>query len=183
MKTRDSMQKFALLAITLAWLLTSSPVHAAGPDHVAAFQQLARLAGSWSGRMEDPLAGPRVTVRFMVASNGKAVVEIQNPDQPWSALTVYALAHGELEATHFSPAGNQPRWRLGRKSTDTHLLLELDGGRGLDAGEDGHVRGGEIRLLSADRIEQLWFHYVGPKRLGTTHWFLQRDPVATEAAP
>ena len=45
---------------------------------------------------------------------------------------------------------------------------------------------GEIRFVSPARIEQRWFHYVGPKEQGATHWFLERGkvPEATpEAAP
>jgi hypothetical protein len=64
--------------------------------------------------------------------------------------------------------------------------LEVAGGTGLDPDKDGHVHQGEIRFLSADRIEHRWFHYVGPKELGSTHWFLQRQmetPAEPVAAP
>lgn len=171
-------------ALALLLALAATPVPAAGPDPVASFDQLRQLAGHWSGRREDPLNGPPVTVRYAVVANGRAVTELQNSGEPWAALTVYALASGKLEATHFSPAGNQPRWALSRKSTPTLLVFELDGSRGMDADDDGYVWGGEIRLVAPDRIEQVWHHHVGPKRLGTTHWFLQRVPdVATEAPP
>jgi hypothetical protein len=28
--------------------------------------------------------------------------------------------------------------------------------------------------VAPDRIEHRWFHYVGPKEQGVTHWFLER---------
>lgn len=173
-----------MAGLVLLPLLLPAPADAGSLDQAAVFEQMKGLAGLWRGHREDPLNGPPVTVRYEVVANGRALLEIQDPGQSWSTLTVYALARGELEATHFSPAGNQPRWRLSRKSTAELLLLELAGGRGFDAGEDGHVRGGEFRFVAPDRIERSWYHYVGPKRLGTTQWFLQREPTpAKESTP
>ncbi|MND08046.1 hypothetical protein D3C83_304210 [compost metagenome] len=39
--------------------------------------------------------------------------------------------------------------------------------------------------MSPDRIEQRWFHHVGPKEQGATHWFLGRKGAEKppEAAP
>jgi len=41
------------------------------------------------------------------------------------------------------------------------------------------------RSVSPDRIEQRWFHHVGPKEQGATHWFLERKGAEKqpEAAP
>ena len=39
--------------------------------------------------------------------------------------------------------------------------------------------------MAPERIEQRWFHYVGPKEQGVTHWFLERKGAEAkpEAAP
>jgi hypothetical protein len=86
----------------------------------------------------------------------------------------------------YSPAGNQPAYKLGDGSTRDLVQLDFDGGAGFDADHDGHVHKGEIRFVSPERIEERWFHYVGPKEQGVTHWFLERDRtlrVDPEAAP
>ena len=163
-----------LSAITVA--------QAEGPDHAATYEKLRSLAGTWTGTMEDPLEGPPVTVRYEVLSNGKAIIEYQNPGQTFEMVTVYYLANGKLQATHYCGAGNQPSYRLGDQSSAGLALLEFAGGTGFDPDKDGHVHQGEIRFLSADRIEHRWFHYVGPKELGSTHWFLQRQ-IETPAEP
>jgi hypothetical protein len=150
----------------------------AAPDHRATWERLKGLAGVWTGHMEDPLTGPPVTVRYEVASNGRALVEYQNPGQSFEMVTVYYLDRDQLRATHYCAAGNQPAFRLGAQSTAELAILEFDGGTGFDPAADGHVHGGDIRFLAADRIEHRWHHYVGPKQLGTTHWFLQRQPPA-----
>lgn len=151
------------------------------PDPRTAFERIRALAGDWSGRMEDPLAGPPVTVRYELASGGTAVIERQSAGQGFEALIVYYLAAGKLRATLYSGAGNQPAYRLGKDSTAELLLFELDGGSGFDPARDGHVHAGEIRFVAPDRIEQRWFHYVGPKEQGVTHWFLER--VKPQAPP
>jgi len=171
----------AVLAAAIG-LLAVAPAPAAGPDQAAIYEQFKSLAGTWTGRMDDPLAGPPVTVRYQVASNGKSVVEFQNPGASFEMATVYYLANGKLHATHYCAAGNQPAFRLDSKSTSELVLLEFDGGTGFDPDKDGHVHQGEIRFISPDRIEHRWFHYVGPKELGSTHWFLQRE-VGSPAGP
>ncbi len=175
----------AALAAT-GLMLPAASARAGGPDQPAMFEKLKSLAGSWSGRMEDPLAGPPVTVRYEVASNGKAVIEHQNPGQTYEMITVYFLANGKLQATHYCAAGNQPAFRLDRKSTEDLAILDFDGGTGFDPDADGHVHRGEIRFLAPDRIEHRWFHYIGPKEQGSTHWFLERvipGPAAAAATP
>jgi len=153
-----------------------------GPDPKATYDRIKSLAGSWAGHMEDPLSGPPVTVRYEVVSGGRAVIEYQNPGQSFEMVTVYYLAGGELRATHYCGAGNQPAYRLGKDSTADLVLLEFDGGTGFDPEHDGHVHQGEIRFISTDRIEHRWFHYVGPKEQGATHWFLDRE-LPKPAAP
>lgn len=161
--------------------LAAAMAQAGGPDDAAVYDRIKSLAGTWTGHMEDPLAGPPVTVRYEVVSGGKAVIEYQNPGQTTGMVTVYALADGRLRATHYSGAGNQPVYKLGSESTDELVLLEFDGGTGFDADLDGHVHQGEIRFVSPDRIEQRWFHYVGPKEQGVTHWFLEREAAKPAA--
>ncbi|MGQ0430370.1 MAG: alpha/beta fold hydrolase [Gammaproteobacteria bacterium] len=174
-----SPRTFLALATVVAAL--ASPARADGPDPKAAFERIRALAGDWAGRMEDPLAGPPVTAQYEVASGGTAVVERQNQGQSFESVTVYYLAGGRLRATLYSGAGNQPVYRLAKESTADLLLFELDGGSGFDPGRDGHVHRGEIRFVAPDRIEQRWFHYVGPREQGVTHWFLER--VQQPAAP
>jgi hypothetical protein len=145
------------------------------------YDRIVSLAGDWTGHMEDPLSGPTVTVRYEIASGGKAVIEHQRPSGSLPVVTVYYLAGGKLQATQYSPAGNQPHFKLGGGSTAELVELEFDGGSGFDADHDGHVHRGEIRFVSPERIEQRWFHYVGPKEQGVTHWFLGRKPADAKA--
>jgi hypothetical protein len=151
------------------------------PDDAAIYDRILSLAGDWTGHMEDPLSGPPVSVRYESVSGGKAVIEHQAPSGSLPVVTAYFLAAGRLHATQYSPAGNQPSYKRGAGTTTELLELAFDGGTGFDPEHDGHVHKGEIRFVSPERIEQRWFHYVGPKEQGVTHWFLERK--AAEPKP
>jgi len=175
----------AAVAASCAAAFAVGAAFASAPDDKAIYDRIVSLAGDWTGHMEDPLSGPAVEVHYEVASGGKAVIEYQRPSGSLPAVTVYFLAGGKLRATQYSPAGNQPAYKLGGESTMELVQLAFDGGTGFDADHDGHVHQGEIRFVSTDRIELRWFHYVGPKEQGATHWFLERKPAVPvpDAAP
>src|ERR1700752_3718435 len=80
---------FAVIA--LAATFAAGPAGAADPDRGdrATLERLRSLEGSWAGRMEDPLAGDLVTVRYEVVSGGQAVIEHQNPGKSFEMVTVY----------------------------------------------------------------------------------------------
>jgi hypothetical protein len=175
----------AAVAASGAAAFAAGSLAATAADDRAIYDQIVTLAGDWSGHMEDPLSGPPVSVRYEVASGGKAVIEFQRPSGSLPAVTVYFLADGKLRATQYSPAGNQPAYKLGGESTTELVHLAFDGGTGFDPQHDGHVHRGEIRFVSPERIELRWFHYVGPMEQGVTHWFLerQRAHAAPDLAP
>jgi len=172
----------AAVVATGAMSLAQGAPAAAATDDKAIYDRIVSLAGDWTGHMEDPLAGPQVTARFEVVSGGKAVIEYQNPTGSLPMVTVYFLASGKLRAVQYSPAGNQPTYKLGSGSTTELAELEFDGGTGFDADHDGHVHKGELRFVSPERIEHRWFHYVGPKEQGVTQWFLERKAAEEKPA-
>jgi hypothetical protein len=172
----------AAVVATGATSLAQGAPAAAVTDDKAIYDRIVSLAGDWTGHMEDPLAGPQVTARFEVVSGGKAVIEYQNPTGSLPMVTVYFLASGKLRAVQYSPAGNQPTYKLGSGSTTELAELDFDGGTGFDADHDGHVHKGELRFVSPERIEHRWFHYVGPKEQGVTQWFLERKAAEEKPA-
>jgi hypothetical protein len=164
---------------------TAGASAASVPADWAFYPGFVSVGGDWTVHLEYRLSGPPVTVGYECVRGGKAVIEHQAPSGSLPVVTVYFLADGKLRATQYSPAGNQPAFKRGGKSTAELLELAFDGGTGFDPDHDGHVRRGEIRFVSPDRIEQRWFHHVGPKEQGATHWFLERNGAESppEAAP
>ena len=61
----------AAVIIACAVALAPGAFGASAPDDQAIYDRIVSLAGDWTGHMEDPLAGPPVTVRYEVASGGQ----------------------------------------------------------------------------------------------------------------
>ncbi len=115
----------AAVAAACAVALAPDAYGASAADDKAIYDRIVSLAGDWTGHMEDPLAGPPVTVRYEVASGGKAVIEHQSPAGSLPTVTVYFLASGKLRAAQYSPAGNQPAYKLGGESTAELVQLRV----------------------------------------------------------
>ncbi len=78
-RVHAQVSSLAAVVATGASSLAQGAPAAAAPDDKAIYDRIVSLAGDWTGHMEDPLAGPPVTVRFEVVSGGKAVIEYQSP--------------------------------------------------------------------------------------------------------
>ena len=116
--------------------------------------------------MEDPLAGPPVTVRYEVASNGRPWVEYQNAGQSFEMVTVYFWRAASC-TRRITRRRDQRRTSLAAIRRPDLALLEFDGG-GIDAGSRRDVHQGEIRFISPDRIGSV-VSLRGPKEQGVTH--------------
>lgn len=121
-------------------------------DDVAAFARLTSLEGEWQGRIADEGSGERITIRYDVVSSGKAVIEHMFPDTPHDMVTVYYLASGRLQATHYCSIGNQPAYALSPKSTADELVFDFAGGSGFDPAKDQHAHDTWIRIVDENRI-------------------------------
>jgi hypothetical protein len=178
-----------LVALALALVLVLAPAGVrAGEGHgtragpsapagsgAAAFERLKALAGAWEGTVATR-DGPPAQVRFEVISGGSAVMETLFPGAGNEMRSVYHLDRGALVMTHYCAAGNQPRMRLAKGSTDDLLVFEFTGGTNLDARKDMHIHGGRIRLAGPDRLEAEWDHWKGGKKTGSATFFLARAP-------
>lgn len=152
-----------------AWAQTATD---AGPDG-AAYEQLKSLAGLWQGKVAGE-GGGDAQVRYEVKSNGQAVIEYLFPGSPHEMVTVYYLASGRLQATHYCSIGNQPAFRLAAGSTPADLRMEFVGGTGFDPQTDQHSHGVHIRRKDADHIEVEWYFQKGTQPTGSARMLLER---------
>ncbi|HSF39601.1 MAG TPA: hypothetical protein VLT87_07405 [Thermoanaerobaculia bacterium] len=175
------MKKIAMaLALGMAMAVSGAWAgeDAAKVDAKAAFETLKGLAGEWR-----PAAGDESgRVVYEVVSNGSVVMERQYPGTSQEMMTLYHMADGELVATHYCSAGNQPRMKLDlAKSKPGHLVFGFVGGTNFDPKKDAFVHDGWIAVKDADHVESEWvaYHEGGPK--GVTHFSLSR--IAATAKP
>ena len=125
--------------------------------------------------MEDPLAGPPVTVRLRSRQRRQGGHRIPEPgtELPDGDRLFPRERKAAGDALLAAPATSRHTSSAATRRRNS-LKLEFAGGTGFDPAHDGHVHKGEIRFIAPDRIEHRWFHFVGPKEQGVTHWFLER---------
>jgi hypothetical protein len=168
----------AILALAGAGpVCVAEPAVPAASADAAAYAQLKSLAGLWAGKVADE-SGMDVQVRYEVKSGGQAVIEHLFPGTPHEMVTVYFLASGRLQATHYCAIGNQPAYRLGAGSTPTDIRMELAGGTGFDPQADQHAHGVEIQTQDADHIAVEWHFQKGTQPTGSKRMLLARAPAA-----
>jgi hypothetical protein len=84
----------------------------------AGWERMKSLVGRWEGTAE----GSPVTVTYKLVSNGTSLMETMDmPGESEAMITMYHPDGGELLATHYCAAGNQPRMRL-RSAGDPGML-------------------------------------------------------------
>lgn len=113
----------------------------------AAFEQLARLVGTWRPA-NDPEGALRI--RFYLTAGGTVIVESWEARGRPHSLTLYHRDGQALLATHYCPQGNQPRLALA----------------GLDAGGLHFTFRDATDLEPATESHQhdLWFDLTNPNR-------------------
>lgn len=167
---------FLVAMLALAFASGGALAAEAAPEadtHRAAYEQLKSLAGLWQGRVTGE-SGSDVQVRYEVKSNGKAVIEHLFPGTPHEMVTVYYLASGQLQATHYCSIGNQPAFRLSADSSPADIRMEFAGGTGFDPQTDQHSHGVGIRSKDTDHIEVEWYFQKGTTPTGSARMLLER---------
>lgn len=146
-------------------------------DGKAAFVQLKKLAGKWSGPTGSA-DGPAAQVHWTVTAGGSAVMETQFPGTPHEMVSVYHLDGDQLVLTHYCAAQNQPKMKL-RSASSNEMIFEFAGGTGFDPAKDGHIHEGAIRLKSDRAYEADWTMFQNGKAQQTMKFFMQRTAGAS----
>ncbi len=110
---RASKSLWGILALCLA-------ASAVGSDAKvnAGWERMKSLIGRWEGTAD----GNPVTVTYKLVSNGTSLMETMDmPGESEMMITMYHPDGGELLATHYCAAGNQPRLRA-RSAGDPGML-------------------------------------------------------------
>jgi len=177
MKNLDSIfRSSALFALLVVAGLTASTPRAAeaGIAGSAAYQQMTKLAGEWTGTMQTP-GGNQVSVVYRVTSAGKTVMETIGPGSDHEMVSMYHMDGPALVMTHYCSAGNQPHMRLNEsKSTPAEFVFDFVGGTNLDPARDEHIHGLVLRIRSDNQIEAEWTGYKDGKKADTMLFLLTR---------
>jgi hypothetical protein len=122
----------------------------------AAFERLKSLAGNWESQGEDGSWKPGST--FTVTSGGSVVREIMMPGKPFEMTNMYHMDGGDIVATHYCAAGNQPRMRAHGMNGNT-LAFHFDSVTNLKKTDHGVMREMAITFIDNDHFEVAWTNY------------------------
>ena len=146
-------------------------------DGDAAFQKLSALAGDWEGSYEWSGArhdSGKMNVHYYLTGNGSALVEDLSTGGPPSMTSVYHLDNGDLRATHFCGARNQPRLKAEKidlvKNAIEFGFVDVTNVTSMAA---PFVHGLDVQMVSADELV-LIFHFEAAGKKSVEHINLKR---------
>ncbi len=123
---------------------------------IDALDQFRALNGHWKGTFE--WTGVRtdrgeMSATYSLTGNGSAVIENLERDGVAMMTTVYHLDRGDLRATHYCAARNQPRLKA-RKSDPDSKVFDFDfvDATNLESADSPHVIGLQMRFIDANHI-------------------------------
>ena len=167
----------ALSTLLIAVSLAASTLPEAPPAGItgsAAYQQMTKLAGEWTGTTQTPERSP-ASVVYRVTSAGKTVMETLGPGTDHEMVSMYHMDGPALIMTHYCSAGNQPHLRLNEsKSTPAEFVFDFVGGTNLDPARDVHIHGLVLRIKSENQIEAEWTGYKDGKKSDVMLFLLTR---------
>lgn len=136
-------------AALVLMVLLAPPVWANDPVPAAqaAFERLARLAGTWEGTFAN---GRTHRVTYRLSAGDTVLVETWALSPTRESLTLYHLDGDALVATHYCPQGTQPRLELAASDDSERLSFEFRDGTNLQSPERSHQHAFWIELQGPD---------------------------------
>lgn len=131
----------------------------ASPASAGTASQLAKiksLAGDWEGTGPDGKAIMKTTFRETAAGSGVIETQHHGPEAA-EMITVYSLDGDDLMLTHFCMAGNAPRMRATKASTDGKVLeFAFMDATNMAKSSEGHMDHLRIVFQDPDHFIQEW---------------------------
>ncbi len=119
------------------------------------FEKMKTLVGEWAGKGAE---GTMITNAFRLTSAGSVLMETTNVAGEGEMITMYHADGGDVIATHYCIARNQPRYRLRATSDPNAIALEFKDATNLATPASGHMHSGVYHFLDANHYsaEMVW---------------------------
>ena len=138
-----------------------------------AFDKIKALDGSWVGTMGEGGKEYPATTRFMLVSDGSAVMAWLGEGTPEEMVTIFHMDGSSLMATHYCAAHNQPRMVAEPGGDPNRVVFEFKDGTNLGP-SDGHMRGITFTFEGPDRHIEEWTYRDSDGKLSTGKFVFQR---------
>jgi len=150
----------AMLMLTLV-VAAIAQQHRAVPE-TEAWTSLQTLVGKWNGTVNEAGKDMPSHVEVRQTGDGSALMHWMDEGTQHEMVTMFHPDMGDLLATHYCAAHNQPRMKL-VSATPTRLVFEFKDGTNIGP-HDGHMVGLAIDLIDAKHHDEEWSYEQDGKR-------------------
>ena len=131
------------------------------------WQQLKSLAGEWEGYVLEGEKKIPTKASIRLTGDGSALMHWLDAGTPHEMITMFHMDHGDLLATHYCSAHNQPRFKAAPSGKPAQIAFEFKDGTNIRPG-DGYMRRLVITFVDADHHNEEWgFDSKGKVEAGT----------------
>jgi hypothetical protein len=149
----NRVKVFLAVLISAGMGFPQAPKPAGHPTTAGAtFEKLKSLVGEWEGSFKEGGQQIPATTSFRLVSDGSALMNVLGAGTPHEMVTMIHLDNGDLLATHYCAAHNQPRFRLVPSSEPNVVTFEFKDATNLPSPTaplqpEGDLGRGEVRMF------------------------------------
>src|SRR5579863_9257219 len=155
-------RKISLLLLVIALAAAAfADEHKSAIAPNASFDKMKSLDGSWTGAMVDAGKEYPATTRFMMVSDGSALMGWLGEGGPYEMVTIFHMDGNELMATHYCAAHNQPRFLAAPGGKPNQVVFKFKDGTNIGP-HDGHMQSVTFTFDGPDHHTEDW-DYIDAK--------------------
>jgi hypothetical protein len=148
---------------------------AAKPVAPSRLDAIKKLSGEWVEIGEDGKPTDKVVAVYRTTAGGTVVEETLFGGTPHEMVTMYYMDRDNLMLTHYCVAGNQPRMKAEKPTTDANkIVFHCDGGTNMKSENDEHMHHATLVLVDGDHIQSEWLEFKDGKQTMNASFKLAR---------
>ncbi len=159
-----------LLLITMAGFADE---HQSAIAPNASFDKLKTLDGAWVGTMMEGGKPYPANTRFMLVSDGSALMAWLGEGTPYEMITIFHMDGKVLMGTHYCAAHNQPRFVADERGDPNRVVFKFKDGTNIGA-HDGHMQGVAFIFDGPDHHIEEWSYIDGQGKVTTSQFDFKR---------
>jgi hypothetical protein len=160
-----------VLLLALAPALFGEDKSAMAPN--ASFDKMKTLDGAWAGTMLEGGKEYPATTRFMMVSDGSALMGWLGEGTSDEMVTIFHLDGNKLMATHYCAAHNQPRMVATPGRDPNRVVFDFKDGTNIGP-NDGHMQAVAFIFDGPDHHIEEWTYVDNHGKLSTGRFDFRR---------
>jgi hypothetical protein len=122
----------------------------------ASFERLKSPVGEWEGLAAEGGKEMPTTSSFRLVSDGSVLMNVLAPGTPHEMVTMFHMDGGDLLATHYCAAHNQPRFYLASTPEPNVFVFDFKDATNLPSPAAPHMVGVKVTLVDANHHYEDW---------------------------